>query len=75
MVTQPESAEAILKMKIEDIKRTGCDVIITANPGCQMHIQKGLVQFTQSQKVTHICEILDEVYQINPEYKNNFNKG
>ncbi len=75
MLTQPEMAESILKMKMNDIERTGCDVIITANPGCQMHIQKGLTQYSIHKKVKHICEVLDENYQADQEYRETFIKG
>ncbi|NQU67159.1 MAG: (Fe-S)-binding protein [Candidatus Marinimicrobia bacterium] len=75
MLTQPEMAESILKMKTNDIERTGCDVIITANPGCQMHIQKGLTQYSIHKKVKHICEVLDENYQTDQEYRETLIKG
>ena len=69
MLSHPEMSGEILKLKIKDIDLTGCDVVITANPGCQMHIQRGINLMTTQKFVKHITEVLDDIYQSIPEYR------
>ncbi|MFQ6609837.1 MAG: (Fe-S)-binding protein [Fidelibacterota bacterium] len=69
MFSNPETSQEILKLKIRDIDLTGCDVVITANPGCQMYIQCGINRLTTKKVVKHISEVLDDTYQSDPEYR------
>ncbi len=48
----------ILKMKLEDIERTGADYVVTANPGCQIQLTYGI-----GKRVYHIVELLAEAYR------------
>jgi glycolate oxidase iron-sulfur subunit len=53
----------ILERKMEDVNRTGADVIATANPGCILQLRAGVSLHGQGQRVVHVIELLDEAYQ------------
>jgi glycolate oxidase iron-sulfur subunit len=71
-ITQSESSEAILKMKMNDIERTGAETVVTSNPGCQIQIQKGIDKYLPNLEVKHICEILDILYRQDSDYVKTF---
>ncbi|SKA06098.1 (Fe-S)-binding protein [Selenihalanaerobacter shriftii] len=63
----------INKHKIEDIKQTGADTLVTGCGACKMHISDGLNQAGLDQEVVHTVQLLDEAYQkrrANRENKN-----
>ena len=62
-VTQPEMSRRLQQRKIRHIEETGADVVVTANPGCQMQLQDGLRRAGSAIKVKHIVDVLDEVYR------------
>lgn len=39
---QPGLSREILGEKLEDVRETGADAVVTANPGCQMQLEAGL---------------------------------
>ena len=53
----------ILERKMEDVNRTGADVIATANPGCILQLRAGVSLHGKGQRVVHVVELLDEAYQ------------
>ena len=57
---QPELSAQVLDAKMEDVARTGADVICTANPGCTLQLQAGVVRTGMKAQVRHVIEILDE---------------
>jgi glycolate oxidase iron-sulfur subunit len=52
----------ILEKKMEDVNRTGADVIATANPGCILQLRAGVSLHGRGQRVVHVVELLDEAY-------------
>jgi glycolate oxidase iron-sulfur subunit len=56
----PELSERILRSKIDDIRASGAELIISANPGCILQIQKGLQESGMDIPVKHIAVVLDE---------------
>ncbi|TMB73377.1 MAG: (Fe-S)-binding protein [Chloroflexi bacterium] len=54
----PEVANFVLEKKLENIKKTGADVVITDNPGCLTHLKGGLDARGRTTKVRHLAEIL-----------------
>jgi len=62
-LTQPEMAGQLQRRKIENIRATGAEAVITANPGCIIHIQQGLAGGARPIRVLHIVELLDEAYR------------
>jgi glycolate oxidase iron-sulfur subunit len=58
-VTHPELSADLQVRKCANIAATGCDVVVTGNPGCFVQIQAGL---PESIKVMHIVDVLDAAY-------------
>lgn len=61
-VLQTEMSMAVLAKKMENVKRTGADTIVTANPGCIIQLRAGACMHGQGQPVKHVVEMLDEAY-------------
>jgi glycolate oxidase iron-sulfur subunit len=59
----PELAQQFLDRKIERIKETGADVVVSGNPGCSMQIEKGLKERGLDIQVLHPVELLDWSYR------------
>lgn len=62
-VVQPEMASALLERKLESVRSTDAQVIVTANPGCMLQLRAGVEQWGSGQRVAHVVEILDEAYR------------
>jgi glycolate oxidase iron-sulfur subunit len=61
-LTQPEMAARLQERKVQNIRATGADAVVTANPGCIIQIAQGLAQGGKPVEVLHIVEILDQAY-------------
>ncbi len=61
-LTHQELAEDVLADKLDAIGESGADVVITANPGCQMQIQAGARLRGMDVRVMHVVEVIDEAY-------------
>jgi glycolate oxidase iron-sulfur subunit len=60
-LTEPEMAERLQRRKIENILRTGADLVVTTNPGCLMQIRVGLQKAGATHvRVLHIADFLEE---------------
>ncbi|MSQ30416.1 MAG: 4Fe-4S dicluster domain-containing protein [Dehalococcoidia bacterium] len=57
---QPELSAQILEAKMEDVARTGADVVCTANPGCTLQLQAGVLRAGLDTEVRHVIEVLDQ---------------
>ena len=57
---------SLLRKKMDAVKNTGAQVIVTANPGCMLQLRAGAQKFGQGQRVAHVVEILDEAYGSTP---------
>ena len=57
-----ELALAILDRKMEDVKSTGADVVVTANPGCTLQLRLGVARagLTGQVRVLHVADLLWE---------------
>ncbi len=62
-VVHNEMAMALLEKKMEQINRTGADLIVTANPGCLLQLRAGVGFYGKGQRVAHVVEVLDEAYR------------
>jgi glycolate oxidase iron-sulfur subunit len=66
-LTQPEMATRLQERKVQNIRATGADAVVTANPGCIIQIAQGLAQDGgKPVKVLHIVELLDAAYVPEP---------
>ena len=61
-LTQPEMATRLQERKVQNIRATGADAVVTANPGCIIQIAQGLAGGPKPVEVLHIVELLDEAY-------------
>ena len=60
---QPQMSQRILEEKLDDLLTTGPQVVVTANPGCQMQLEAGLRSRGRADiAVKHIAELLAEAY-------------
>ena len=57
---QADLSAQILDAKMEDVARTGADIICTENPGCTLQIQAGVVRTGMTAEVRHVIEVLDQ---------------
>jgi glycolate dehydrogenase iron-sulfur subunit len=62
-VLENEMAMAVLEKKMENVNRTGANVIVTANPGCLLQLRAGAKLHGNGQRVMHVVEVLDESYR------------
>ena len=61
-VTQPELAARLGHRKAEHVVRSGADIVVTANPGCQMQIAAALRDAGSPIAVVHLMDLLDRAY-------------
>jgi glycolate oxidase iron-sulfur subunit len=64
---EPETSQAVLEPKLENIRATGADFVATGNPGCLMQIGAGLILSGQKARAVHPVEILDRAYENSSE--------
>jgi glycolate oxidase iron-sulfur subunit len=62
-VSHPGTAAELQRRKCANIVATGCDAVVTGNPGCLVQIQAGL---PKTIRVRHIVDVLDEAYSDRP---------
>lgn len=53
-----EESQQVLDRKLDNVKRTGADILVTANPGCHLQLAWGVQQAGLPQQVFHIMELL-----------------
>ena len=61
-VTQPELSAKLLQRKVGHITSSGAQLVVTANPGCQMQIAAGLRAARAPVTVVHLMDLLDRAY-------------
>ncbi|MDQ2943179.1 MAG: (Fe-S)-binding protein [Candidatus Dormibacteraeota bacterium] len=59
---EPEMSNRILQEKLDDLVVTRADVVVGANPGCQMQLEAGLRARKSPMKVEHVTELLARAY-------------
>ncbi len=62
-ITQPEASEALLREKVTHLLRTGAEAVATANPGCDLQLQRGLREAGSSMRVTAPVSLLAQAYR------------
>ncbi len=55
-----EESQKILDRKLDNVKNTEAEVLVTSNPGCHLQLDWGLRKAEMSQPVLHLCELLGE---------------
>jgi len=62
-LVQPDTANAVLDMKMADIAATGADLIVTSNTGCHMQLIAGARRAGLKAQVKHVVEVLEMSYR------------
>ncbi len=57
-LTEPEMAERLQNRKIQNIIKTGADIVVTTNPGCLLQIRAGLEKAGSKIQAMHIADYL-----------------
>jgi glycolate oxidase iron-sulfur subunit len=55
-----KESEKVLDRKLNNVKETGAEILVTANPGCQLQLDWGLRERKMTPHVMHIMELLGE---------------
>jgi len=55
-----DESQQILDRKLDNVKATKADILITANPGCHLQLAWGLREAGMPQPVMHLMELLGE---------------
>jgi glycolate oxidase iron-sulfur subunit len=61
-LTQPEMSRRLLERKLRHIERSGADLVVTANPGCQFQLEAGVDESGLDARVVHLMELLEQAY-------------
>jgi glycolate oxidase iron-sulfur subunit len=59
-LAHPEQARRLGERKVAQALATGAQLLITANPGCLLHLRALLAEQGSEMQVRHIAEVLDE---------------
>ena len=62
-VTQPELSRALRDRKVAHVIASGAEIVVTANPGCQMQLEAGVRARGAHVTVMHLMDVLDRAYQ------------
>jgi glycolate oxidase iron-sulfur subunit len=65
-LTNTEQSMMILDRKMENIRQTGADLIITGNPGCLVQLRYGVKRHGLEARVLHPITLLREAYDLPP---------
>ncbi len=61
-LVHPDTAAAVLDLKMDDIADTGADLIVTSNTGCHLQLLAGVRQKGLPARVLHVAQVLDLSY-------------
>lgn len=64
---EPETSDAVLAPKLENIAETGASFVATGNPGCLMQIGAGLIRSGSRARAIHPVDLLDASYAMQPQ--------
>ena len=59
---EPEVSAQVLEPKLNEIRLSTADVVVTGNPGCLMQIGAGLYLAGRGTRAVHPVDLLDEAY-------------
>jgi glycolate oxidase iron-sulfur subunit len=62
-LTQPAQADLLLRRKISNLDRTAAAIVASANPGCQLQIDRGLRDAGRTMRVMHPISLLAQAYR------------
>lgn len=57
-ITKPEMSDRILQRKLDSVRASGADILVTSNPGCLLQLKKGLTDQLPGVRLMHLTEVL-----------------
>jgi glycolate oxidase iron-sulfur subunit len=57
-ISKPEMSDRILQRKLDTVRGSGADILVTSNPGCLLQLKKGLADQLPGVKLKHLTEVL-----------------
>ena len=57
-ITRPDMSDRILQRKLDTVRASGAEVLVTSNPGCLLQLKKGLTDVLPDVKLMHLTELL-----------------
>lgn len=61
-LTHPAMADEQLRLKLDAIERVAPEVVIASNPGCLLHMQRGLAERGMPVRIAHLVDVLGEAH-------------
>jgi len=62
-LTHPAMSKDLLDRKMDDVKATGAEVVVSANPGCLLQLEWGAKRAKSNVTVKHVTQVLLEAIQ------------
>ncbi len=62
-LTHPDISMQLLDDKMENVKVTQPEIIVTANAGCLLQLQLGVQRAGLKAEVLHVVDLLDRAYR------------
>ena len=62
-ITERDFSLRVLGSKMQNVGKTGADVLATANPGCVLQLQYGVQRYGPPVEVAYVTDLLDEAYR------------
>ncbi len=59
-IAKPGMSDLILQRKLDSIRASGAEVLVTGNPGCLLQLKKGLAEQLPDVRLMHLTELLAE---------------
>jgi glycolate oxidase iron-sulfur subunit len=63
-VTETKASMELLALKMDCIRETMAQAIVTSNPGCILQLQAGVAIHRTNQEVLHVIELLDRAISV-----------
>ena len=57
-IEKPAMSDRVLARKVENVRKTGAEFLVTGNPGCLLQLKKALLTTDPPIKVVHLTELL-----------------
>jgi len=57
-ISKPEMSDRILQRKLDTVRASGAQVLVTSNPGCLLQLKKGLADQLPGVRLMHLTELL-----------------
>lgn len=57
-ISKPEMSDKILQRKLDTVRSSGAEILVTSNPGCLLQLKKGLADQLPNVRIMHLTEIL-----------------